>query len=312
MAPVSSSSSATIVESVLTFIKGGNLLRASKPGFAHALKLSYNTIAKERLSVGPTTLTYRYRLDQDVPRASLGLLTALMDELSTDACFRVGQPSAPGVSLQMQTELLVRDLPETKEIDIINTVTKLGRTISHTRTNFLCASSQTVLAHSSHVKYMPTGSLFIDWLFNNKLAFNLYSKLVLPRLGEPLLYEEKPLVKDVLHSHLEFQGLGRATFHITREHTNGFGSMHGGCQAMVMEQVAEAYAKAELHCDTAVILEAIQIDYLGAAKGTIDIVCETLGKSADSTIHVRVLLTRGDRILSDGKLRFTTSTTTKA
>jgi acyl-coenzyme A thioesterase PaaI-like protein len=311
MTAATSSRSAAALESVLNFIKAGNLQPASKPGFGHALKLSYNTISKERLSIdSEQSLTYRYRFSPDVPKPSIGILTAIQDELSTNACFRVGQPSAPGLSLQMQTELLVKDFPASamEEMDILNTVTKLGRTISHTRTDFFCTKSQQRLAHSTHVKFMPSGSRILDWLFNSPALWKLYVQLYLARIDTLPLYEEKPLIKDVIQSHLEFQGQGAATFHVTREHTNPFGALHGGCHAIVMEQVGQAYAKAELASEK-VQLEMIQIEYLGAAKGAVEIVATTLGRiehdsSSTKTIHVRVVLKRGERILSDGKLRF--------
>ena len=257
MAPHPSAPPTAAIESVLAFIKGGGLQPASKPGFAHSLKLSYNTIAKDKLSVTNKnkTLTYRYRLSEHVPKPSIGLYTALMDELSTDAFFVAGSPSPPGVSLQLQTELLTKPCHHKQphpqhqvgsEIDVVNTVTKLGKTVSHSRTDFYCVATQTPLAFSSHVKYMPTGSRLLDLLFTNKFLYGLYTKFLLPRRGEPKLYEERPLVKDVIGSSLEHHGLGRASFHVTREHTNGFGGLHGGCHAMVMEQVGEAYAKAEL------------------------------------------------------------------
>lgn len=306
-----------VFDSVLAFIKAGNLRASSKPGFGHALKLSYNIIAKERFSIDnkTKTLTYRYQFSEHVPKPSIGLYTALMDELSTDACFMVGSPSPPGVSLQMQTELLAKDYHKQshhlgKEIDVVNTVTKLGRTVSHTRTDFICSTTQTPLAFSSHVKYMPTGSFVLDKIFSSKFLYNLFEKYVLPRQGEPKMYEEKPLVKDVIGSSLEYHGIGRASFHVTREHTNPFGALHGGCHAMVMEQAGLTYAKTELQKgqkdhDKEVILEAMHIDFLGAAKGTVDVICETIGKLEESSsIHVRVMLMKGGRVLSEGKLRY--------
>ena len=242
---------------VLTFIKGGNLQPGSKPGFAHSLKLSYNTITKDRISVTNQnkTLTYRYQLTEHVPKPSVGLYTALMDELSTNACFAAGSPSPPGVSLQMQTELLTKSFHHKQpshfhqvghEIDIVNTVTKLGKKVSHTRTDFYCATTKKPLAFSSHVKYMPTGNRLLDLLFTNKFLYGLYANSFLPRRGEPKMYDEKPLVKDVIGSSFQHHGLGRSSFHVTREHTNPFGALHGGCHAMIMEQAGEAYARAEL------------------------------------------------------------------
>ena len=299
------SSSAT--KKVLLFIKGGNSRPASKPGFGHALKFSYNLMAKERLTITDhnKTLTYRYHLCDDVPKATVGLFTALMDDLSTNALFAAGLPSPPGVSLQMQTELLVKkteDLPT--EIDIVNRVTKLGRTVSHTRTDFLCAKTQTPVAFASHVKYMPTGSRLLDFMFTNKTAFRLYDQLVLRRLPDPPQYPEKNLFRQVIGANLEYVNSQQGRFHITREHTNPFGAMHGGCHAMVMEQAGSTFAKAELQTET-VVLEAMHVDFIGAAKGTVEVFCETIGRVEHNDIlHVRVLLKKGERTCSEGKLRF--------
>jgi len=319
--------SVAAVESLLTFLKGGGLQPGSKPGFGHSLRLSYNTLNKERVSVSDNkkTLTYRYCFAEHATHPSVGLYTALMDELTTDACFIAVSPHPPGVSLQMQTELLVKDhhkkpqeaLP--KYVDIVNTVTKLGRTVSHTRTDFVCASTQTLLAFSSHVKYMPTGSRLLDFLFTNKFVYRIYGQYLLPQQGDPKLYPKRELRKEVIGSSLEHHGLGRASFHITREHTNPFGAMHGGCHAMVMEQAAEAYAKVELLKENEapaenkkctgdsplVLLEAMHIDFLGAAKGTVDVLCETIGKvDGEPSIHLRVMLMQNEKILSEGKLRY--------
>ena len=52
----------------------------------------------------------------------------------------------------------------------------------------------------------------------------------------------------------------------------------------------------------------MHIDFLGAAKGTVDILCETIGKLEEAPlIHIRVMLMKGGRVLSEGKLRFSLS-----
>ena len=150
---MTTSSQAVILKAILDFIKSGNLRPGSKPGFGHALKLSYNTIAPERLSLGGSSgraLVYRYRFSNDVPTPSVSLLTAIMDELSTDAVFGTGLPAAPGLSLQMQTEIYAvsddddaddADLLLLKEVDVVNEVRKLGRKVTHTQTDFLCTKT---------------------------------------------------------------------------------------------------------------------------------------------------------------------------
>ena len=283
------------------FIKGGAVQKGSNPGFSHALKLSYNTIDKSQISIGPNSLNYCYKLSSDVPKLTLGLLTALMDELTTDACFRVGLPCPPGVSLQMHTELVDHtELSTFTEINVINVVTKLGKTVSHTRTEFRSVDTDQLIAYSTHVKYMPTGNRILDVLMTNRTLYDLFERFYLRKTKIPH-FDHKPLFKDVIQSHLEFHGLGQATFHSTREHTNPFGALHGGCHAMLMETVAESLARVELQTDS-VVLQAIHIQFLSPAKGSIDVVCEII--SSTSTLQLRVLLKRGERILSEGKLRF--------
>lgn len=298
-------SAAETIKSVLTFIKSANLQSPSKPGFSHALKLSYNTILKDKISVGPKTLTYRYRFgSRDVPKATLGIYSALMDELSTNALFRVGLPSAPGASLQFQTELLDENFQSVQEVDVVTTVTKLGRTVSHSRTDFLCATSRKKLAFSSHVKYMPTGNQAFDWLLGYRQLWNLYVSAFVPSDKDPPIYEEKALMRDVIRTQLKFHDGGRATFQINQEHVNPFGAMHGGCIAIVMEEVGEAYALAELRCDT-VLLQAIQVEFLSAVRTSFEVVCETIGTIEEaSIIYVRVMFKKEGRILSEGNLRF--------
>jgi acyl-coenzyme A thioesterase PaaI-like protein len=297
-----------VLEAIWTFIRGGNLLGpGSKPGFAHAMKLSYNTMAKERLTLGGPNhkdLVYRYKFSEHVPTPSVGLLTAIMDELSTNAVFGVGLPAAPGLSLQMQTHIYVFDLPTT-EIDVVNKITKFGRKITHTQTDFVCPETGKLLGQGSHIKYMPTGSRIMDYAFTDKLGFKIFNMLFMPK-HDPPVYPEKSLVKEVIKDHLEFEGIsGRATFHVTREHTNPMGSMHGGCHAMVMEEVGKVFAKAELKSDM-IILESIQVEYFKEAKGTVEVVCDKLGLCEQDSLHVRVRIQRpgGERILSEGKLRF--------
>ena len=306
-----------VLDSIMVFLKGASLQPASRPGFQHALQLSYNTISKERFSFGEggKTLTYRYQFNESVPKATVGVLTALMDELSTTTCFRSSIPSPPGASVQMQTELLAHDIDEILNdgVDIVNTVTKLGRKVSHTRTEFYCSSTKRQVAFSSHVKYMPSGSFFVDTYFNNKYIFQLFNYLYLEWFSNPPPhYDTKPLFKDILKANIEFNGIGRAIFHVTPEHTNPLGNMHGGMHAIVMEHVGKSFARNEFQSEK-VILEAIQMEFMRAVKvsGCVDVTCENIGftnpEGGSHILHIRVILRNGEKIYSEGKLRFAKS-----
>jgi hypothetical protein len=217
------SSSSKVIPSVIDFIKTGNNQPAAKPGFGHAVRLSYNMIAKQNLSWKDRSLTYRYTFNENVDKATPGLFMAIMDELTTSACFCVGQPSAPGTSLNMQVELAAgaHNL-QPDDMDVVSTVVKLGRKISFTRCEFY--QDQKVIAVGSHVMYMPTGSLFLDLVCNKAWAWNLYIWFEGNKL--PDQYEEKHLWKGVIRPYLEYHSVGDATFSMNGEHVNPFGGLH--------------------------------------------------------------------------------------
>jgi hypothetical protein len=158
-----------------------------------------------------------------------------MDELTTDACFGAGKPSAPGVSLQMHLELCqgmkhperLSEVRHLQELDVVSTVVKLGRTISYTKTDFINPINQELVAFGSHVKYMPTGNVIMDVVFNQRWAWDLYCKLFLCSNSQlPIEYEEKDLYKSVIAPNLEHKGIGQATFRMNHEHVNPFGGLH--------------------------------------------------------------------------------------
>ena len=330
---------------------------------------------KRIISIGTSSnpeLVYRYTLSPDVPKYSTGLFTALMDELSTDACFRVGQPSAPGLTLQFQTELVnptavmnffrnhAHNHDRHQEVDIINSVSKLGKTIAHTRTEFRCSETATLLAYASQVKYMPTGMFWLDTLLRHPTLHDWFIDAVF-RVRTIHQYEQKPLVEVISQSLRSYpthamSGEGMpvtlpndkeanqgtkyppptpllcATFTATTEHTNPFGALHGGCHAMVMEQVALDFARTHLSSPSSsvtattsddnpvmMIVEAMQLEFFSPGiQGPIDVYCEMIGNDESSStsttsgsehprriLHVRVQLRtrKNNRLSSEGKLR---------
>lgn len=296
-------------QSALQFIKSGSL-RSQQPGFSHALKLGYNQIDRTRLSIdaGRRALTYRYRFSEDVPRATAGLLMALMDELSTTAAFALRGPCPPGASIQMHTEIFGGGGPlaETDGVDAISTVVKAGRTITNTQTEFFCSSSGRLLALATHIKYVPTGSWVMDLLLTNRRLWGLYARLRVNGATVPY-HREASLLEGVIRPHLDFRGADRATFRCTAEHANPLGSLHGGCIAVVMEEVGATYARSRLGREREVFLGDLHVEFLRPGKGTLDVECETIAPVDGPSIYVRVALKGKGRTLSVGKLRFHTT-----
>ena len=360
-APRSPSSSKVVLDYVYShFIKGAAVQKGSQPGFAHALQLSYQTLDRQRLSVDlpdrcshssssssqnrDNFLIYLYQTSVDhVPKLTMGLLTAVMDELTTVALFRTGLPSPPGVSLHMSTERALGadttnphhmpqlTLENLSEVNVINQVTKLGKTVAHTRTEFRCPRTHQLLASSTHIKYLPMGSAFLDWAFSSPSALTVYHQLFV-KLVEVPIHEPLPLFTHVLQQHIEYteyhprdttldtatEKISMATFTVTQLHTNPFGALHGGCHAMIMEDVATRHVQQRDNRTLASVqLQSLQIEYLSAAPlgATLDVVCRTVSQNAMSC-QVRVQLwskrhkgrvVPQGRLVSEGRFWFTAS-----
>lgn len=284
------------------YFKAMCLGKGGKIGFSHHLKVSYNTIDKNRITVGPDSMTYRYKLSETIPRFSVGLLTALMDELSSSVFYRVGNPGTPGLSVQMQTALLAdkKTLDGMDEIDIVNIATKMGKRVSFTRTEYRDVSTSSLLGYSSHVKFMNLGNWWADKYFTNPFLHNLANRLYIDHCTIPS-FDHRPLFEETLQSHLKFSSPDKATFVVTPDHINPMGALHGGCHAMIMEQMAETFAKEKLQSDS-VMVESMHLENIRSGKGQLDVVCEALGPIRNDSLDVRVVLKNGNKISSEGNL----------
>ena len=244
------SSSHPAVSFIFQFMKKVSLQAASKPGFPHALSLSYNLISKERLKWSETdqSLIYRYNFDENshVGKPTVGLLIAIMDELDADNCIGLGRPSAPGASLHMRLKLCSTSnvsginnsnqqqrqhspflpLENLGELEIVSTVVKLGRMVSFVKTDFRNPNNQQLIAYGSHIKFMPTGNWIKDVIFNQKWAWNLYHKFHANVDPKHCQYKQKNLLQDVIGTCLRYKSAGVASFQMNDEHTNLFGYLH--------------------------------------------------------------------------------------
>eukprot|EP00980_Cylindrotheca_fusiformis_P031761 scaffold26902_cov98-Cylindrotheca_fusiformis.AAC.2 len=325
-------SSAGLKDAALNFLRQGSLMtrrnNKAKPGvvshnFGHALGLCHETIDMDRLTVSKNHYTYRHLLSKDRPMTP-GMAVALMDEMTAHLMGCAGSPA--GASLFFQVEWLPKKKKIVKAekeeeddyIDIVNTLTKKGRTIAHTRTDFV-SSDQQVIGYSTHVKYMPSGSFFFDgflryyppWLspFLNKLAMS--------KLAEaPSTPTVTVGAHETVENNLKIISDGKAEFTKQDEHCNPMGSLHGGCTAMLMEKVAEPYAKNLLK--SSIVCESIQIQFIAAARGrqTLEVDCEPIDVVEKSHALVRVNLRKPKKgkkkdsnhpasLLAQGLFRFT-------
>jgi acyl-coenzyme A thioesterase PaaI-like protein len=301
-----SPSAAALKGAVLNFVKLGNLMtrmrRKTKPGvashnFEHALGLCHETIEMDRLTVSKNVLTYRYKLSNG-QKLTPGLAGALMDETTAGLMGSTGAPA--GASLFFQVQWFPKKIKSAGDnddyVDIVNTLTKQGKTIAHTRTDFV-SSDQQVIGYSTHVKYLPSGNFMFDALLRYYPPWlsPWLSKLADSKLAEaPSTPAVTVGAHDIIDNHLKLMSDGKAEFSMQDGHKNPMGSLHGGCTAMIMEKVAEPYAKDILQSSSpdAIHLESLQIQFVAGGRGrkTLQIACETIDVVENSHALVRVTL----------------------
>ena len=317
---------------------------AKKTAFEHALHLSHSRIQPQNLFYTKDTkeLTYRLKVDPALyvhkdPSISLGTYMSLMDSLTTLALVGSSSSTAsglrPGVSVQLQAELTAsssESLPT--HVDITSKVTKVGRSLAFLRADVRNVDTGKMLCFGSHVKYLPSGSMWMD-MGLSRWGWPWVRSFVLKTRPEPVDSGGDNL-RQVILPHLQHTATGRATFNVKTAHTNAFGGLYvsqnveqainfsshthtqdvgqGGCQAILMELVGETLAKEELKTPH-VVLEAMQVMYLSVGKKQVEIVAETI--STDSTsVFMRVLILSGakdGRLVSEGTLRWKSSPQSK-
>mmetsp|Transcript_27143 Transcript_27143/g.76358 ORF Transcript_27143/g.76358 Transcript_27143/m.76358 type:complete len:406 (-) Transcript_27143:73-1290(-) len=264
------------IRSIQHFVKNGNIQSYCEPGFNHLLQLSFHTMDWDQLQWDPSTSTliYNYTFDSNTKlKPSTGVFTALMDELSTNACFVYQQPSPPGWSIHIHTKLLsdghdfiVNYYSKKKEtIEIHNTVTKYTSKITFLDTKFIFQNR--VLATSTQIKYMPYSSSKLDlmnYVYNSKWCFQLYAWYYQLNTIQPQKYKQ---------GEIEFLDEPNKTkFLITKQYTNMLGTLHGACYAMIME-LSLLHNKVS---SAKYIVKSQQIDYLSSGK---------IGQIVDIVIH---------------------------
>lgn len=315
-------------EVVLNFVKQGFLLirlnRKPKPGeymhnFQSALGLCHETYDPDRLKVSKNFLSYRYNMAPS-DKLTPGLGTALMDEVTAGLMGAAGRPA--GASVFFQTQWFpdnIKKSPSDEEdyVDIINTLPKNGRTISHTRTD-IRSSDDKLIGYSTHVKYMPMGNIVVDTILS---YFPFWMSPWMSRIINKRLPPPSPTAHENIGAHkavdagLKIVADGKGEFSMTDDHKNPFGTLHGGCSAMIIEKVGDSYVSS-LFKDSTISLESLQVQFLSAGRGqkTLNIECETIDITEKSHALIRVNLMKpksgkkkGPTILAQGTLKYVVS-----
>jgi hypothetical protein len=145
----------------------------------------------------------------------------------------------------------------------------------------------------------------------------------------PFLVRSKPMQnesnrsKQILES-FEMSGETTATFRVGPQHTNGFGGLHGGVQAILMEKLGRIVAKKRLtlamqevkkevnECPHQLNCERILVSYQSSASKKLKIQAFVMDlQPSERTVSLRIVIERDDNapsnqsvLVSEGILNF--------
>jgi acyl-coenzyme A thioesterase PaaI-like protein len=253
-------------------------------GFCHFLDLSWtnncsnSNVNVERFSLVKDTassyrqssLIYRYRIpnsirhldeDENDSKIQLSTYTSILDEVSTWMMTMATFPNPrPGVSVSMGTEWgsfprsqqqqqQQLSSKQDEEVNIITTLTKKGQTLGFLRCEVQCPQTGDVICYFQHTKYLDLGwklKLILTPPGRWFVQFGL--RYVVPLF----LYEDKTIeqTEDAKNQNImesfRMTSYTTAKFQVGKEHSNGFGGLHGGVQAILMERLGREVARYKL------------------------------------------------------------------
>jgi acyl-coenzyme A thioesterase PaaI-like protein len=283
---------------------------------------------------------------------SLSTYTSILDEVTTLGLIAASpKHTRPGVSVTMQSQWGAAHAQHAssqsssllEEVDIVTTVTKKGRTLAFVRAEVRDPSNNDgVICYFDHVKYLPVGWM-LSLLFTpvGMWCLNLYSRYMLPymhknnhRGGGGKSKNFEPMNSKYSNIMDSFQKTSdtTATFQFGEQHANGFGGLHGGVQAVLMESLGQSVARNELSkfhlnsnnsnssssSDLAVECERLQISYQSSASRVLELRAHIMEppRFGHPSVTLRIEILRSNKksqkdsrnkpvVVSEGILTFT-------
>ena len=270
-------------------------------------------------------------------RPSLSTYTSILDEVTTFGIISADlQNPRPGVSVTMQAQWgkahAKATTPSLEEVDIVTTITKKGRTLGFVRAEVRDPSNNDdVICYFDHIKYLPPG-----WMLGLMLTpvgrwcLDLYSRYILPYL---MNNSSKKKVSSLHANNNNYNGKENethsrimesfqktsdmsATFRFGPQHSNGFGGLHGGVQAILMERLGRTVARNELmrlnHSDsptaaaavstiTDVECERLQVSYQSSASRYLELRAHIIDppRLDHPSVTLRIEILRGQKPIID-------------
>lgn len=259
--------------------------RIANGSFAAVLGSSSSTITE----ISKTGSSFQFVLPERLTlnkKLSASVALAIFDDLSTIGVMGADSCNRPGVSVHLNTHLLVAVPPGT-DLTLNCKIDKIGKVMGFTSMQLvLTKSPHTVVAVGTHIKYLPLGSWIMDWLvmqpavLKPMITYGLFhdGTSIFSRMGLV-----KPFIKKILFDPRQnaFMALGLCatsesagamssmTTKVHQALCNPLSSMHGGAVGMAAEFASQCKTARPDDVDPEAIVTEIDITYLSALTGEI-------------------------------------------
>ena len=275
------------------------IMKGSEAGFAGLL----NSASKPRLLSGDATkesgVSFIYNLVPYVCKSSgagspnyqipVSTAMAVFDELSTMAFIIEDANKRPGVSIHLEAKICEKGKEitfpavtnkdnnnsnsvsdEGIDVLVVTKMTKVGKTVGFCDISMLSMDGHTLLAHGSHIKFLPMGVIW-DWLLGPTfLPYFIYFLDSVPlhfkaMLAPNFVHEGPPKIeKQSIFDEVNISEEG--SFKVKPMLCNPIGALHGGALAIACEEVVTRKAAKRKE---AVSVSELEIKYLRSMKGDI-------------------------------------------
>jgi len=248
--------------------------------------------SKTDLSVPPddaNAISFRYTIPKEIcmsaktgrdlfSEVTLSALLSLFDEVTSWLIMSVDRRKRGGVSVALGCHLADTHvaMPEAGDVvEILAKVDKIGRNLGFASFEARRVDTGQRICIGYHTKFLPMG-----WLFETAMGPYLYPitrAAVMHFSSEKAENGEGQSLSDLLKIGVindngtsdSTSSSSKYTFNITDDHWNAVGTLHGGCQAMIYEEVGRRIMQAECSANSLsaadnnlLHLESIHIDYL--------------------------------------------------
>uniref|UniRef100_A0A7S4AQP0 Thioesterase domain-containing protein n=1 Tax=Pseudo-nitzschia australis TaxID=44445 RepID=A0A7S4AQP0_9STRA len=245
---------------------------------------------------GKTIATESGVLRSNSSPVSLSAYISILDEITTYNIISATGPKRPrpGVSVTMQSQWgpahpSRNGSPASlEEVDVVTTITKKGRNLAFVRAEVRDPNNNDgVICYFDHVKYLsvnwmvglvmsPMGMRFLDLFLRYVWPYlNNHGNSSMDNSNSSSSNTEPDHHSGIMDSFRQTSDV-TATFRFGPDHTNGFGGLHGGFQAVLMERLGQAVARKELS-------KVADATGSNSSRNWVDVECQRLQVSYQSS-----------------------------